>query len=163
MRKSKVGKGTIVGVLLALLAGTGLAVAVMRAQTLPEGPVAIVWDKEACAHCHMHVSEKGFASQLQTKDRQVLNFDDPGCLVKYVVENAPSMHALWFHHSKEERWLNVAQVGFVPASPTPMDYGYAATDRMAEGAISFEELSGRVLKPAAEANHGGATPEGRHP
>ena len=157
MRKARIGTGTIVGAVVALLACAGLSYAIVRTQARPEGPVAIVWDNEACAHCHMHVSDRAYATQLQTTDRRVLNFDDPGCLVHYLMDKAPSMHALYIHHSKEERWLDVARVGFVPSTTAPMDFGFAAVDQQAPGAISFQEFSSRVLKPTASAER---APEG---
>ncbi len=58
------------------------AVFVVRAsERLPDAPQAVVWDREACAHCHMHVGEPGFAAQAIDEHGRVYNFDDPGCLV----------------------------------------------------------------------------------
>ena len=49
---------------LLLLPLLALAVLIYRAQRLPEGPQPIVWDREACAHCHMHIGEPRFALMM---------------------------------------------------------------------------------------------------
>lgn len=117
--------------------------------TQPEGPVPIVWDREACAECRMLVGEPKFAAQLQTREGDVLNFDDPGCLLRYLNLRKPQTHAVYFHHHKEDRWLPRAQVGFVPASPTPMGYGLAAVPRTTTGALSFEQAMTQVMQKGA--------------
>src|SRR5690242_12190335 len=97
---------TRTGALLLAFAGLvalgGLGYALYRAQRLPEGPQPIAWDREACAHCHMHIGEPRFAAQLQTEDGRVLNFDDPGCLLAYDAAEHPRSRAVYFHHLRED-------------------------------------------------------------
>lgn len=130
------------------LAGIALLVllvaAVIHGEKLPEGPEAVAWDREACTHCHMHVGEPAFAAQLQTQDGRVENFDDPGCLLQYLDAERPEIHALWFHHLREDRWIRGDRVAFVEASPTPMGHGLGAVDGNAPGAISLEQAMARV-------------------
>ena len=45
-----------------------------------------------------------------------------------------SIHAIWFHHSLEDRWLRSDAAGFVTATATPMGYGWAAVERNTPGA-----------------------------
>lgn len=124
-----------------------LGAAVWRLQALPEGPVDIAWDKEACAHCHMHVGEPRFAAQLQLTDGRVFNFDDPGCALRYVAESHDArIHALWFHDLKEDRWRAREDVAFIEAGVTPMGYGLGAVARGTNGAITFEAATARVLE-----------------
>lgn len=113
-------------------------------QRLPSGPVPIVWDREACAECHMHVGEPRFAAQLQTAEGEVLNFDDPGCLLRYLSTRNPSVHALYFHHLQKDLWLPRAAVGFVPAEATPMGYNLGAVEAATAGALSFEAAQAQV-------------------
>jgi copper chaperone NosL len=129
------------GIGLAVAAG-GIAVAINRSESLPTGPVPVVWNKTVCAECRMAVSERGYAAQLQTRDHQVLDFDDPGCLFRYVEQNAPSIHEIYFHHLREERWLSREQVAFVTAHPSPMAYDLGAVDLGVDSAQTFEEASG---------------------
>jgi hypothetical protein len=129
--------------LVALLAVGGLGLALTWTERLPEGPVPVAWDREACAHCRMHVGEPAFAAQLQLEDGRVLNFDDPGCLLRYEAERRPRVHASWFHHLREDRWIPGTWVAFVAASPTPMGYGLGAVEAGVPGARSpAEALAG---------------------
>jgi hypothetical protein len=136
----------VTGVVVALAAVVGTVVwQVREGQRLPDGPVQVAWEKEACGHCHMHLSEMGFAVQLQTTDGGVVNFDDPGCFFLHVAAERPAIHEVWFHHWREDRWLRRDGVGFVPAASTPMNFGLAAVDRGAPGAMSYEEAHDRTV------------------
>lgn len=138
------GKTKLAGMLAVLIVLGALGAAVAMSQRLPEGPVEVSWDLEACRHCHMHVGEPAFAAQLQTRDGQVLNFDDPGCLLLHVDEHRPAIHAIWFHHVREDRWVAASKTAFVPASPSPMGHGLGAVDAGAAGALTYAEALDRV-------------------
>jgi hypothetical protein len=126
----------VVGV---LVAAGGLGAALSWTERLPEGPVEVLWDREACAHCRMHVGEPAFAAQLQLKDGRVLHFDDPGCLLRYEADTHPDVHAVWFHHSRTDAWLPRDRTAFMPVSPTPMGYGLGAVEVGAPGAVSMAQ------------------------
>lgn len=131
----------------ALVAAATFAAAVLTlrfTQRLPSGPVPIVWDREACAECRMHVGEPRFAAQLQTRDGLVHNFDDPGCLLRYLSTRRPDTHALYFRHLREDRWLTREGVGFVPVDASPMGYNLGAVDAAGAGALSFEAAQAQV-------------------
>lgn len=119
-----------------------------------EGPQPIVYDREPCAHCRMLISEPGFAAQLEAQDGRVASFDDPGCLLAYLDAHGDAPRALWFHHSREERWLAGEEVGFVPAEHTPMGYGLAAVDAGTPGAIPLAEARRRVQERAGAGTRG---------
>ncbi len=114
-------------------------------QRLPSGPVLIVWDREACAECHMHVGEPRFAGQIQTKDGQVLNFDDPGCLLRYHAQRRPAVHAMYLRHFRKDRWLRAEEASFVLADGSPMGYDLAAVDATEPGALPFSAAQARAL------------------
>jgi copper chaperone NosL len=123
-----------------------LALAACRAA---EGPEPIAFDREPCAQCRMLISEPAFAAQLQTGRGEVYNFDDPGCLLRFLSERSPDVRALWFHHSSEERWLRETQVAFVEGRHTPMAYGLGAVDAGTAGALDLAEAQARVRARAA--------------
>jgi copper chaperone NosL len=102
-----------------------------------EGPEPIAYDRAACVHCRMLISDPAFAAQLQTTDGEVLDFDDPGCLLRYRAEHEPRVRAAWFHHLREDRWLPATGVGFERIDPTPMGWGLGAVDAGAAGALSL--------------------------
>jgi hypothetical protein len=139
-----IGKGLPVAVVLIVSAVAGFGWLLMRAQELPTGVAPIAWDKEACAHCRMHVGEQAFASQLQLKDGRVLSFDDPGCLFSWLELNPAPVHATWLHHHTEDRWLSRDQAGFIETSPTPMGFGLAAVDAATAGSLTWDQASERL-------------------
>jgi copper chaperone NosL len=114
-----------VGALVLLVAGLA-SVVLARAQRLPGGVEPVAWDRAACAHCRMLIGEPSFAAQLQLRDGRVLDFDDPGCLLRQLAEEHAGVHAVWFHHAHEDRWLRADQVGFERGAASPMGWGLAA-------------------------------------
>jgi copper chaperone NosL len=96
-----------------------------------DGPRPIVWNKEACAHCHMLIGDPHFAAQIQTADGAVYDFDDPGCLLLFRASHPEiDVRATWYHHVREDRWIPGERVAFVRSpAPTPMGYGLGAVER----------------------------------
>jgi copper chaperone NosL len=92
----------------------------------PDGPAEVAWDRVACAHCRMLVSDPRFAAQLQLEDGEVLHFDDPGCLLLTRATLEQPVRAVWFHDSAGEGWLAESDAAFVREQTTPMGYGFAA-------------------------------------
>lgn len=132
------------GWLLAAALAGALAWALLASQRRPQGPVPVAWDRVACARCSMLVSEPGFAAQLLLASGEVLQFDDPGCLLLWQHEHAPEGAVAWFHHRDEDRWLDGRDVRFVPVESSPMGYGLAAVDAGRDGLGRAEALD-RVL------------------
>ncbi len=126
-------------------------VLVLRAGTrLPDGPVAVHWDEDTCAECRMHVGDPRFAAQLQTRDGEVLQFDDVGCLFVYLDRVRPDVHAIYVRDSTADRWLRRGDAAFVPARETPMGYGLAAMprDRAKADALAFDAARRSVGRAA---------------
>jgi len=134
----------LVGLALGVTVVAAILIIVRFTQRLPSGPVPIVWDREACAECHMHVGEPRFAAQLQTKDGAVRNFDDPGCLLLYLSTRKPDVHAMYFRHLREDRWLLRCCVGFIGVEATPMGYNLGAVEASEAGALSFDAAQAQI-------------------
>jgi len=126
-----------------------LLVALALACQPGDGPKPIVWDREPCAHCRMLISEPRFAAQLETEAGDTLSFDDPGCLLSTLDAGGLKARTLWFHHVREERWLDGAHVGFEPSDKSPMGFGLGAVDADAPGALTLEEARRRVAERGA--------------
>lgn len=135
---------TLVIVALGVLLVSGFAWLIIRAQALPTGVVPVVWDREVCAHCKMHIGEPGFAAQLQLEDGRVLNFDDPGCLFRHLARDIGPVRATYFRHLHEDRWLSSGEVGFIEVEPTPMGFGLGAVDASHPGALSYATARARI-------------------
>jgi copper chaperone NosL len=114
-----------------------------------QGPQPIVYDREPCSHCRMLISEPRFAAQLETQDGEIQSFDDPGCLLAALATRSPSVRALWFHHVRENRWLDAAHVAFEEGERTPMGYGLGAVDAGTARALSLDEARARVAERGA--------------
>jgi hypothetical protein len=119
---------------------------VLARDRLPDGPSDVVWDRAACAACKMHVGEPSFAAQAQLRDGSTLVFDDPGCLLLMLPQIEGDVHALWFRHVREERWLKGDAVGFVTASPSPMGFEIGAVDATTPGAESLATVRTRLAR-----------------
>lgn len=148
---AKVIKGLLLAVAL-----VAITVAFVRFNqpTLAEGAVPVVWDGEVCGHCKMHVGDPRFAAQLQTAQGDVLNFDDPGCLLDYLASHEVSVHALYFRNHGADGWLSEAEAGFISVEDSPMGYGLAAVPKDTPGAQSIDWAEARV-EARPHHHHGG--------
>jgi copper chaperone NosL len=114
----------------------------------PEGPAEVAWDRVACAHCRMLVSDPRFAAQLQLEDGEVLSFDDPGCLLSARAALDRPVRAVWFHDSAGEGWIAERDVAFVRGLETPMGYGLAAVRAgSAPGALTVAAALAALAEP----------------
>lgn len=134
---------------MVLLSGAAMATVALLlffGERLAEGPAPITWNKEACAQCRMHIGDKAFAAQLQLTTGEVRSFDDPGCAFHSLAQTQPAdLHAVYFRHMTEDRWLSSAEVRFIPAESTPMGYGFGAVAEGAQGSLSLAEVMAKVV------------------
>lgn len=121
--------------------------ALAACHSVPDEPRPIAYDHEACAHCHMLIGDPRYAVQLVTDDGDVLDFDDPGCALTYLIEAHPSVHRLWFRDARGDRWLAADATRFAPGATTPMGYGLAAVALGTPGAIALTDARTRVARP----------------
>jgi len=127
-------------VVIALLVAT---VATAWAQDLLHRPRPVDLEDGRCAKCGMRLAVLRHVAQLQTKDGRVLDFDDPGCLFRFLQERRPRVHARYFQ-GPGGRWIRGRDVAFLPDQRTPMGYGLAAVRAGTAGALSWDEAWRRV-------------------
>lgn len=125
-----------------------LAWCALACRSIPDAPTAIAYDREACAHCHMLIGDPRYAAQLVTADGDVLDFDDPGCALRYLAEVHPRVHRLWFRDAARDRWIAASEVRFARGAVTPMGYGLSATDASTPGALDLEHATALVARSA---------------
>lgn len=123
-----------------------LALMLAACTTDPNAPPKIAFDRQACAHCGMLVSEPRHAAAIVTREGRTLAFDDPGCLFDHVVKEAPSVSAMWFHDSQGDGWFRETQVAFLVDGQTPMGSGLLAVPAGTAGAVSVGEASTRAVR-----------------
>ncbi len=147
-------KWKAIALALGLVAVGVLAFVVIRLQQPPEGVRPIIFDRESCAECGMSISDPRFVAQLQTTDGEVYDFDDPGCLLAFVQEHHPRVHAMYFHAFDASVWLTANAVGFVRGKESPMGYDLAAVRRGTDSAMSLAEAEQYVRAKKKELRSG---------
>ena len=109
----------------------------------PNAPPEIRYDHQVCDHCGMLISDPTYASALVTREGQTFAFDDPGCLLAYMMDHPASYAHLWF--SDGSRWYTESEVAFQTGQPSPMGSGLHAVPKGTPGALSVGEASSRVV------------------
>jgi len=99
----------------------------------PEEPI---WGKQPCAHCAMLLSERALAAQALFEDGCCKFFDDVGCLVAWQDREHPRLKAQWVRGPNAEGWVDPTTAKFSSGHPTPMDFGFLASN---EG-VTFDEV-----------------------
>ncbi|MCC7363357.1 MAG: nitrous oxide reductase accessory protein NosL [Dehalococcoidia bacterium] len=138
------------------LLGGGAAVAVMAAggyallpgSSTATGDPTIKYGKEECAHCGMVISEDRFAAASRSSGKDT-HYDDIGCMVLYLRENAPAAGATFFVRAfEEDAWLDAATATYaaMPGIKSPMSYDIAAFATAESAAAASNTRSGaRVM------------------
>lgn len=115
----------------------------LACSTDPNAPPDVAFDRAACEHCGMLVSEPRHAAALRIRGGPEHVFDDPGCLFQFVAEHHPSIAQMWFH--TETEWVREDAVAFSVGAKTPMGSGLIAVPPGTPQAVDVGEASGRVL------------------
>jgi hypothetical protein len=138
----------------AVLGGIAAVAAWLQGQeSRGEGPRPVAWGEAVCAHCRMLVSDPRYAAQIVTADGEVLNFDDPGCLLRHLDDTRPHDASVYFHHSREDRWLKAPAVAFARGDDTPMGFGLRAVDPGSAGAIDYAAAARAVRTSPEKGTH----------
>lgn len=122
-----------------------LAWCAMACRSIPDAPTPIAYDREVCAHCHMLIGDPRYAAQLVTRGGDVLDFDDPGCALRYLAQVNPAIHRLWFRDATRDRWIAAAEVRFRRGADTPMGSGLAAGDASLTGGLELDRAAALVI------------------
>ncbi len=130
---------------LRLVAALGLAaivVLVVLAPTRRAGPEPIVYGRDACARCRMHLSEPGFAGELRDAAGALAKFDDLGCLVLALADGRKDTPGAWAEdHGTRE---------LVPLLAATLVRGKKVTTPMGHGIVAFADA--RAAHAFAERN-----------
>ena len=109
----------------------------------PNAPPSIAWDHVACDTCGMLVGDPAHAAALDETEGPQRVFDDPGCLIQFVIQNHPSIARMWFTDGTS--WFREGEVGFMLGANTPMGSGLHAVPSGTPGALTFGEASSHVV------------------
>lgn len=144
-----------IAVAVTIIVALSLVLFVWQVQRTVEGPVPIAWDRDVCAHCRMHISDRRFAAQVQSNNAEVFNFDDPGCLFEHLVKQNIEAQATYFRAYQEDRWLTKTSIAFIKVDSSPMGYGLAAVKRGSAGSMPYSEANAMVLNKQHQPMHFG--------
>ncbi len=110
------------------------------------GPEEVNWNRDACDHCRMMVSEPDFAAQVRyftdSSKSKVATFDDIGCAVVWLQESPWSEDErteIWVVDHSSKEWINARTATFIPDRITPMNYGLGAQSDSLEGGLNFAQ------------------------
>jgi len=113
------------------------------------GPVAVHWDRDTCERCAMTLGSRRFAAQVRVSgDQRAHLFDDVGCALLWVEENAPeTRHAtlgIWVRDASGTEWIDARTARFGAGFETPMGYGYGTVGTDVAPSIGLTELRRRL-------------------
>jgi hypothetical protein len=95
---------------------------------------AIAYGEATCARCGAVIRDAAFAAQSRFSGGRVKLFDDPGCLLLSLGEEAEAPRHVFFRHHAADRWIAGADAWFVktPKTESPQKHGWAAFASFAE-------------------------------
>ena len=118
------------------------------------GPVEIHWNRDACAHCNMGISEPRHAAQIRLPgQRRAALFDDPGCALIWLDQqprDRTAGAAIWVRSPDGEGWSDARSTRFVNGAKTPMDYGFVSTAGAPPGSLTLDEVWLRLERAERE-------------
>lgn len=134
MRRLALGVG-----LTALAAAVGGVVFLWPAPR--SGPEPIVYGRDTCAHCRMHLSQPGFAGELRDRNGLLRKYDDVGCMLS-------AMLAL--HQAIPEAWVEGHDGGgFIPLVNATLVRAEDIDTPMGSGIVAFEHSAAAAAFAAA--------------
>lgn len=112
----------------------------------PPSPRELVAGVDVCEYCHMMVDEPGRAAQWLEPGGKALLFDEPGCLVAWLLARPEAAGEAFFGDAGGTGWIPAAEASFIREGPgTGMGFDIVAY-RSAEAARHVAaEMGGRVV------------------
>jgi copper chaperone NosL len=113
------------------------------------GPVDPVWDRTACEHCQMVISDRRHAVQIrEVAGLRPHQFDDLGCALTWLDASGIEAKAsaagtaveLWVRDAAGKTWIDGWQARYESGLHSPMGYGFAAAPEGDAGAIAIETV-----------------------
>ncbi|MEZ5840928.1 MAG: hypothetical protein R3D02_11080 [Hyphomicrobiales bacterium] len=114
------------------------------------GPVAVKFGRDGCDYCRMIISDPRFAAQIRGGPKhKTFNFDDIGDAVLFLDEQPwkDDADVEFFVMDVEtgKTWLDARAAYFLTDQVSPMAFGFGAVADARPGAVTFAEMSKRVV------------------
>ncbi|GHT90876.1 hypothetical protein AGMMS49545_05560 [Betaproteobacteria bacterium] len=128
----------------------------------PSGMAVIYWDRDTCTHCGMVISDRRFAAQINADSGQVRKFDDIGCLLTWLRDQAATQPwtsaetmRFWVaardNSAEHPTWLDPRTAHYL-AQSSPMGYNFVAVAQAQADSLTFALMRERVLARSAAQN-----------
>ena len=97
----------------------------------------------------MIISDKRFAAQIRDPQGKAWKFDDIGCAVFWLAQQAFNEETpqteYWVADHRTGAWLDARQAHYLPGRKSPMGYHFAAVAAPEAGTLSYTEMKQRLL------------------
>jgi len=92
------------------------------------GPGPILYGRDVCAHCRMHLSQAGFAGELRDRNGVLTKYDDIGCLLQVMLKKREETPDVWVEDHDGNGFVPLLSASLVRVSDraTPMGHGIVA-------------------------------------
>jgi nitrous oxide reductase accessory protein NosL len=135
---------------IAALAWLGAALVLAACGDPGHGPARIAFDRDACEHCGMVITDRRFAAQLRI-GRTPHRFDDVGCALDWLDERPePSEPTeFWVMDQETREWIDARSASFRAGQRTPMGYGFGASAATHADRVDLEAVRAAVRERRA--------------
>lgn len=120
------------------------------------GPEAVAWERDACEHCRMIISERQFATELRSAKGRLYKFDDVGCAVHWAKRQGWSeadVAEFWvMSYDDGATWLDARKAFFLVNVRSPMNYNFAAVPDTREGTVAYADMIDRLAAGTSHTN-----------
>lgn len=114
------------------------------------GPAEVKLGRDVCEMCGMIISDPRFIAEVRLADGKLHKFDDAGDAVNWLsqacVAPAEAKEFWTMDSGNGKAWLDARKAFWRPAE-TPMSYNFGAVQPGTPGAIPFEAMRPKVLRP----------------
>lgn len=129
-----------------------------------QGPVEAKWDRDACEHCGMVLSDRLHSAQVRvpTPDgrSRVYRFDDIGCALIWLEERAERddpTSEIWVNDWRTGDWIDARTATYLRGQVTPTECGLGAQPEPAPDGLDFAQAKAHIFDVEAHSNVHGDT------
>lgn len=108
--------------------------------------ISIKPNEYQCSECNMFVEDIDYAAQLITKEGDTYFYDDIGCLIIWLENNALDTQIILTKTLDTHLWIDATKAWYSRIEPSPMQYGFGAFEVQKESLISYEEMKLLMLQ-----------------
>lgn len=111
-------------------------------------------ETKICPQCNMELPKSNIHTAQLNKDGEMIYFDDVGCMVLWTKDNNIDLKTLKpeVFSNDSKKFIDAFSAYYMINEKTPMMYGFSAYENTKDGAVSFDEVTLRMLRGEHMAN-----------